>query len=75
MTSTRIKYISQTHTHTHTLTTISDKFIDMKKIHLKKGEMLATPFTPTQKTPFISCGKASGYKKITDNCTSEQLVW
>jgi hypothetical protein len=71
MTSIHVKYISLSLTHTHTLT--SDKFIDVKKIHLKKGEILETPLLPTKKT--ISYGKASGHKKITNDCTSEQMVW
>jgi hypothetical protein len=53
---------ARAHTHTHTQR-ISDKFIDVKKINLKKGEILATPFYPTQKNPFFSYGKASGHKK------------
>jgi hypothetical protein len=46
MTSTHVKYISQTQTHTQT---VYNKFIDMKKIQLKKGEMLAT-ISPPHKT-------------------------
>jgi len=63
-------------TNTHTQTRISHKFIDVKKIHFRKGEILATPFYLTQKkSHLLVMEKPLDTKKIPDDCISEQLVW
>ena len=60
---------------THTFTRISDKFTDMKKIHFKRGEMLATLFCHThKKKSHLSVMEEPIGRGGTDDSTSEQLV-